>query len=99
MVQAAIAWDSPSIAELGDLVPTKAEVAVTWVHRGVKVPENPDPVPINSCREDPTVPEFYKLKARFTHDERTGETSRAGACLWAPTPLASGLRGLYQWMH
>lgn len=75
LVQADIAWDSPSVSEVGDLVPTKAEVAVTWVHRGVKVPGTTDPVPATKgCDEDPTVPEFYKLKARFAHDQRTGET-------------------------
>lgn len=74
LVQAAIAWDSPSVTEAGDWVPTKVEVAVTWVHRGVKVPGTTDPIPAESCREDPTIPEFWKLKARFAHDERTGET-------------------------
>lgn len=75
LVQADVAWDSPSVSEIGDLVPTKAEVAVTWVHRGVKVPGSAEPVPATKgCDEDPTIPEFYRLKARFAHDQRTGET-------------------------
>ena len=73
LVQACIGWDSPSVTEAGDFVPTKLELAVTWVHRGVQIPGEALK-DIKSCKEDLTIPEFWKLKARWAHDERSGET-------------------------
>ncbi len=74
LVQVSIGWDSPSISGPGDYFPTKCEVDITWVDRMVKIPGTAAPVAAESCKEDPTIPEFYKLKARFAHDARTAET-------------------------
>ena len=74
LVQAALAWDSPTVTEARDLVPTKAEVSVAWVHRAIRIPEVADPVPVTSCKDDPATVEIFKFTARFAHDDRTGET-------------------------
>lgn len=69
-------WDSPSIVNDVDWIPTLAQATVEWASTDVQVPglsggdlvapKNPNPA---------TGPDLWRLIARFTTDQRSGQTS------------------------
>jgi hypothetical protein len=75
-VEAKAAWDSPSIVNDVDWVPTLAQLTVEWASTDVQVPglsggdlvapQNPNPA---------TGPDLWRIIARFTTDQRSGQTS------------------------
>lgn len=75
-VEAKAAWDSPSIVNDIDWVPTLAQLTVEWASTDVQVPGlsggdlvapvNPNPA---------TGPDLWRIIARFTTDQRSGQTT------------------------
>lgn len=73
-VQILTKWDSPSIAEPIDWVPTLAEVTVEWASSEVRVPGIDEPV--RPTRPgDTSGPDLWRVIGRFTTDPRSGQTS------------------------
>ncbi len=75
-VEAKAAWDSPSIVNDVDWIPTLAQLTVEWASTEVQVPglSGGDTVaPVNPNPD--TGPDLWRIIARFTIDQRSGQTS------------------------
>lgn len=67
-------WDSPSIVNDIDWVPTLAQVTVEWASTAVAVPGLADPVQPTRPGTNPG-PDLWRVIGRFTTDQRSGQTS------------------------
>jgi hypothetical protein len=66
-----LGWDSPSVHEPADAVPTLAELLLEWQASALAVPDLDEPVaPVPN---DPDV-EVFTLIGRWTHDPQSGQT-------------------------
>ncbi len=75
-VKLRIVWDSPTVSELKDAIPTLAEAEVSWTPTEMPLPEaGGAPVPV-TISEDPAK-EVLTVFATWTHDARTGYTKVA----------------------
>jgi hypothetical protein len=69
-------WDSPSIVEPVDWVPTLLQLTVEWPSSAVPVPELPDDETVTPTRPgDAAGPDLWRLIGRFATDVRSGQTS------------------------
>lgn len=66
-----IGWDSPSVHEPADAIPTLAELLLEWPASAVSIPDVSDPV--TPVPNDPTT-EVFTLVGRWTHDPQSGQT-------------------------
>ncbi len=67
-------WDSPSIVNDIDWVPTLAQVTVEWASTAVPVPGLNEPVQPTRPGTNPG-PDLWRVIGRFTTDPRSGQTS------------------------
>ena len=68
-------WDSPSIIEQIDWVPTLVQLTVEWASSAVPVPGLPGDS-VTPRRPTPsTGPELWRVIGRFTTDQRSGQTA------------------------
>lgn len=68
-------WDSPSIVEQIDWVPTLVQLTVEWASSAVPVPGLPGES-VTPTRPTPsTGPDLWRVIGRFTTDQRSGQTS------------------------
>jgi hypothetical protein len=68
-------WDSPSIVEAADWVPTMAQVTVEWASSAVPVPGLADPVTPTRPSGTPSPTDLWRVIGRFSTDLRSGQTS------------------------
>ena len=70
-----VEWDSPTVVDLADAIPTKAELLVAWQPQPVPVPGAPAPADIEGPRpEQPGGPSVFQLLIRWSYDARSGQT-------------------------
>ncbi len=75
-VEAKAVWDSPSIVNDVDWVPTLAQLTLEWVSTDVQVPGLSDGNTVAPVNPNPaTGPDLWRVIARFTTDQRSGQTS------------------------
>ncbi|MCB9529772.1 MAG: hypothetical protein H6701_15515 [Myxococcales bacterium] len=77
-VEVKVKWDSPSILEPIDWVPTLAQVTAEWTSKEVKVPGLPAPddtVKPSRPGQAPADVDKWRLIGRFSTDPRSGQTS------------------------
>ena len=67
-----IGWDSPSVHEPADAVPTLAELLLEWPASRSHDPRRRDD-PVTPAPNDPTT-EVFTLVGRWTHDPQSGQT-------------------------
>jgi hypothetical protein len=68
-------WDSPSIVEQIDWVPTLVQLTVEWASSQVPVPGLPGES-VTPTRPTPSEgPDLWRVIGRFTTDQRSGQTS------------------------
>lgn len=72
-VRVKVKWDSPTVASVGDAVPTEAEALVRWKKAEMILPGNGGSIP------KPTGPDFWEVLLRWAYDARTGQTEASGA--------------------
>ncbi|MBL8702082.1 MAG: hypothetical protein JNK67_27105 [Alphaproteobacteria bacterium] len=76
MVKLRIVWDSPTVSELRDAIPTLAEAEFSWTPTSMPLPDaGGAPVPV-TISDDPAK-EVLTVFATWTHDTRTGYTKVA----------------------
>ncbi len=74
--EAKAVWDSPSIVNGVDWVPTLAQLTLEWASTDVQVPGLSDGNTIAPRNPNPdTGPDLWRIIARFTTDQRSGQTS------------------------
>lgn len=69
-----VGWDSPSVHEPADAVPTLAELVLEWATRHLSVPELGDVEPQPGAPGGGATTEVFMLTGRWTHDPQTGQT-------------------------
>ena len=67
-----IGWDSPSVHEPADAVPTLAELLLEWPASDATISDVVDD-PVTPVPNDPTT-EVFTLVGRWTHDPQSGQT-------------------------
>ncbi len=74
--EAKAVWDSPSIINDVDWVPTLAQLTLEWPSTDVQVPGLSDGDTVAPRNPNPeTGPDLWRIIARFTTDQRSGQTS------------------------
>ncbi len=80
LVRLVVAWDSPTVTEWADAIPTRAELTFEWATSNVQTIPAPGggtaPVPVRAPSEPVGQPstEVYTLTGRWSHDARSGQT-------------------------
>jgi hypothetical protein len=80
LVRLAVTWDSPTVTEWADAIPTQAEFTVEWATTNVQTIPAPgggdSPVPVRAPSEPKGQPstEVYTLTGRWSYDSRSGQT-------------------------
>ncbi|MBZ0071189.1 MAG: hypothetical protein K8I04_05635 [Gammaproteobacteria bacterium] len=70
------AWDSPSIVNDVDWIPTLAQITLEWASTDVQVPGLSGGSTVAPVNPNPgTGPDLWRIIARFTTDQRSGQTS------------------------
>jgi hypothetical protein len=76
-VRLRVKWDSPTVVQLSDAIPTEAEALIAWKKAQVELPASNSgtapPIP------PPTGPDYWEVLLRWAYDSRTGETEASGA--------------------
>lgn len=75
-VKLRIVWDSPTVSELKDAIPTLAEAEFSWTPTEMPLPDIDDAAVPVTISEDPSK-EVLTVFATWTHDTRTGYTKVA----------------------
>ena len=74
-VRLVIRWDSPTVTQLSDAIPTMAEVTVAWQSRALPVPGGSGNVtPTATQPSGGTGPEIFTFVGGWTYDPRTTAT-------------------------
>lgn len=72
-VQLIVRWDSPTVVELADAIPTLAELTLVWQAEPVPLPEATGTVtPVRD--PDASTPETFTFVGRWSYDARSGQT-------------------------
>ena len=80
LVRLVVTWDSPTVTEWADAIPTQAEFTVEWATTNVVTLPAPgggdSPVPVRAPSEPKGQPstEVYTLTGRWSYDSRSGQT-------------------------
>jgi len=80
LVRLVVTWDSPTVTEWADAIPTQAEFTVEWATTHVQTIPAPgggdSPVPVRAPSEPVGQPstEVYTLTGRWSYDSRSGQT-------------------------
>jgi hypothetical protein len=80
LVRLVVTWDSPTVTQWADAIPTQAEFTVEWATSNVQTIPAPDggdtPVPVRAPSEPVGQPstEVYTLTGRWSYDSRSGQT-------------------------
>ena len=80
LVRLLVRWDSPTVTEWADAIPTQAEFTLEWATSPPKTIPAPgggdSPVPVRSPSEPAgtTSTEVYTLTGRWSYDSRSGQT-------------------------
>ena len=80
LVRLVVRWDSPTVTEWSDAIPTQAEFTFEWATTNVQTIPAPGggtaPVPVRAPSEPRGQPstEVYALTGRWSHDSRSGQT-------------------------
>jgi len=80
LVRLVVTWDSPTVTEWADAIPTQAEFTVEWATKNVVTIPAPgggdSPVPVRAPSEPKGQPstEVYTLTGRWSYDSRSGQT-------------------------
>lgn len=80
LVRLVVTWDSPTVTEWADAIPTQAEFTVEWATTNVVTIPAPgggdSPVPVRGPSEPKGQPstEVYTLTGRWSYDSRSGQT-------------------------
>ncbi len=80
LVRLVVRWDSPTVVDLADAIPTQAEFTLEWATTNVTTLPSPGGgeanLPVRAPSEPAGVPstEVYILTGRWSHDSRSGQT-------------------------
>lgn len=80
LVRLVVSWDSPTVTEWSDAIPTRAELTFEWATSNVQTIPAPGggtaPVPVRAPSEPVGQPstEVYTLTGSWSHDSRSGQT-------------------------
>ncbi|NWK95837.1 hypothetical protein DM806_09135 [Sphingobium lactosutens] len=73
-VRLVIRWDSPTVTELSDAIPTQAEITVAWQSRALPVPGGTGDVTPAKTQPSAGGPEIFTFVGGWTYDPRTTAT-------------------------
>lgn len=74
-------WDSPTVVQASDAIPTEAEALVAWKKAAVELPAAPSGTPPRIPPPPPSPPgqDYWEILLRWAYDSRTGQTEASGA--------------------
>jgi hypothetical protein len=95
-VRLRVRWDSPTVVDMADAIPTEAEALVAWKPATVELPATASSG--GTTLPPPTGADYWELVLHWTYDARTAETEVSGALSipdgvikWASDALAGAL--------
>ncbi|WOF44566.1 hypothetical protein KNJ79_06495 [Sphingopyxis indica] len=78
-VRARAKWDSPTVVNSADLIPTEAELLIAWKSAETELPATVTGPPGSLTIPKPTGPDFWEMILRLAYDARTGQTQLDGS--------------------
>lgn len=74
-------WDSPTLVDASDAIPTEAEALVAWKKAAVELPPSASGTAPAIPAPPPSPPgqDYWEILLRWAYDARTGQTEASGA--------------------